>query len=698
MKLVTGARSCALMMTLIAAPAWAQEAPADETWTPEKVVVTGRRGTGYDAKTATVSRSGVPIKETPQSIQVLTPTLIEEQNLTTLADAVVNVSGVVPAQPSEAVLVNPIVRGFESEIFIDGLIGYGDTAVIDPSSLAVVERIEVAKGPTSTLFGGGAGAPVGGLINLVTKSPKDKAAYSATLRGGSFDTFAGTFDVNQPVGEGAAFRFAGEYLDGGDAIDAVDITRLTLNPSARVQIGDATSLEVRGLYNKVEQLEYAGLPAIFMNDPSVDPFRFTSAKNAPKTEIENATVTGVLTHSFSEAVTGQLQVRRYESSFDEIASFPFLSFFPCLGTSCAIIKGRLPIDIGETTVDASLKAEFETGSVKHVMLGGVQYDKTDYIGAIGFDFGPIGILDHANPASDVPYGALPALTSFYDNDYGTTAAYIQDQVTIGERLHILASLRYSALSLTEKLTGIGTDKTWHRLDPRIGAVYDLDDNVSVFAGYATGSRLSLFFSGTSAPVPETSDSYEAGLKLGFADLGLSGTVAVYQLTRQNVPTPDPIIPFASVQTGEQRSRGVEADLIWEPSANWSFLGTFAYTDAEVTKDNAIPVGDGLTRVPPLSGRLAGRYRFTDGDLKGLGLGLGVTAASKAELTIPNTLKSDAYAVVDAQASYEIGKFEVGISVVNLTDARYFTPYQYLGQAVVRPGTPQSATVSVGFKF
>lgn len=225
-----------LLMSTVAAcisiPAFADEqSPKTEpTWTPsETVVVTGRRDQGYATGNARVTRTPVPLIETPQSIQVLTPTLLDEQDLTTLADAVVNISGVVPAQPSEAVLANPIVRGFESEIFVDGLIGYGDTAIIDPSSLAAVDRIEVAKGPTSLLFGGGTGAPVGGLINLVTKAPTGTQAARAGARLGSFETYAAAFDFDQPLGEAAGFRFTGEILDSDDAVDAVEIQRLTLN-------------------------------------------------------------------------------------------------------------------------------------------------------------------------------------------------------------------------------------------------------------------------------------------------------------------------------------------------------------------------------------------------------------------------------------------------------------------------------------
>jgi iron complex outermembrane receptor protein len=119
---------------------------------------------------------------------------------------------------------------------------------------------------------------------------------------------------------------------------------------------------------------------------------------------------------------------------------------------------------------------------------------------------------------------------------------------------------------------------------------------------------------------------------------------------------------------------------------------------EHTRDNAFPIGDGLPRVPGHSGRIAIRYRFLDGGMRGLGVGASVSAASGAELTLPNSYRSDSYVIFDAQASYETGPYRIALSVQNLADDRYFLPYQYLGQAVVRPGAPRSAYLTIGLRF
>ncbi len=695
-----------LAATSLATPALAQEQTPETQpgrWTPGNITVTGTPDS-YAADEASVTRTPVPLMEVPQSIQVITSALIKDQELVTLDEALRNVSGVIPSLPSEVVLVNPIVRGFEAEIFTDGLIGYGDTAVIDPGSLWNVERIEVAKGPTATLFGGGIGSPVGGLINLVSKTANGKTFLDGRVRAGSFATYSIAADAGAAITDSLSARVVAEYQSSEDNIDVVDIERLLIAPSVRFAPSDNTEIVGRFTYTRIAQLEYAGLPAIFIDDPRVDPERFTGATNAPDTEVENLTAQLEWTQRLGDGLTFALRGRRYENDFREFASSPFLAFFPCGAasglndTSCPQIRGRLPASIDEWTVDGSLTAEFTTGAIEHVVLGGVQWDQADYTGATGFDlFNPVP-FDYANPAADFDFFPIPALTQFVANRYETLAAYVQDQLTIGGRLHVLASLRYSRLGLTEITGGAGNDEVYHEWDPRVGITFDVTEGISLFAGYATGSRLSIFFNGTNSPVPERSESWEGGVKFALGDTGLSGTLAAFRLDRSNVPTPDPTTFFTSIQTGEQRSEGVEADFIYEPNPAFSLLASYAYTDARVTADTVIPVGSRLPRVSDHRGRIAARYRFLQGSLEGLELGAGLTAASDSVIALPNGAEVDGFVVADAQASYTIGGIRIGLRVDNLFGTDYFVPYQYFAQDVVRPGNPRSAFVTLGFGF
>ncbi len=284
-----------------------------------------------------------------------------------------------------------------------------------------------------------------------------------------------------------------------------------------------------------------------------------------------------------------------------------------------------------------MTARFRTGPFEHVLLAGVSYDDTHYEGATGFDFTPIGIYDYATEQPRLSFGATPPLTTFLESAYKTLAGYAQIHASWGERVHLLAGGRLSRYTLTEIKGGQGTDDTVNRFDPRIGVTVALSESVSAFAGWSTGSRLSLFFASADGAPPEleTSRSLEGGLKFSTGHWGLSGTLAGFRIVRENVPAPDPASFITSIQTGEQRSIGVEGDLVCEPNPRVSVLLSAAYTNSDVTEDITIPSESGLPRVPVYSGRMAARYRFT-GVLEGLGVGAGVTWASEAELTLPNS--------------------------------------------------------------
>ncbi len=706
-----GAVACAIPFfggPLVLSSLWADGALAETgdesaSWkTREEIIVVGTRDQGYTASEAEVIKGGVPLIEWPQSVQVLNRTLLEEQNLQSLTAALRNISGVVPSHEQESILVNPFVRGQEAEVLLDGLVSYGDTAVIDPASMIAFERVEVAKGPTSTQYGGGVGAPTGGLINLVTKTPRADASYYFGVRGGSFDTQAAEMDVNQPLSDSVAVRLAAEWFESDDMVDEVDVERVTLNPSLFAMLGEGTDLTLRGFYSNVEQLEYAGIPAEVAGLPGVDITQFSGAANAPDTEIENLSMHATLRHAFTDRLTGQLQARYFENSFDEYASFPFLSVFPLDGTEVPIIRGQLPVDTEEYTVDAQLEYQFgAAGDIEHSLLLGLTWDATDYAAGSGFDFSPIGILDYAAPGNDLDFGAIPPVNAVTENEYRTLAVYLQDYISIGEHWRILLSGRLTEYGLEEVEGGTGADESYTEFDPRLGITYRVNRAVSLFAGYATGSRMVPFFTGADsrAPEPEESESWEAGVK--FATDRWTGTVAAFRLDRDNIPQTDLTDPnFGSVQNGEQRSEGVEFDLVWEPSENLSLLANAAYIESEnrtdiVSFDTVFAEGNQLARIPETSGRLAARYRFLDGGLNGLALGLGMTYADEAPLTDANLFYSDDYVVFDLQADYSIGPWVFRLNVVNLFDENYVTPYQYLLQEVIRPGQERSAFFTVG---
>ena len=697
--LAASARGLALCLAT-ASPALAQQT-SDESWTRDVVVVTGQKDSQSAPDAGTTTRTPTPVEEIPQSVQVLTRTLIEEQDLRTISDALVNVSGVAPSKTYEIVLQSPVIRGFRTDYLIDGLPAYGlPSGTVDPGSLVNVERVEVAKGPTATLYGGGAGSPLSGLINLVSKDPTSSFSGYVSARAGSFGTVGVDGDINAPLGDAVQFRMTGAWEQSDSYLDVIDMDKYSLYPTIAFNLSDATRLTLRGQYSRIEQQEYSGLPYELIDDPTVDPFTFAGAEDAPPTVIENALLTADLRHSFSDNLQGQLTIRRYESAFDEFSTFPF-PVVPAAGTTYGFFKAGLPTDVEQTFATASLYATFDAIGASHGLLVGVDVDDTDYVAEIAFE--PLAFIDYADPSTNAAYGAPVTLTDRQTDSMSTLALFVQDQLSIGDRLDLTAGLRWTRLNVHNTYTSFGlsfldTDREYWRVTPRIGATYEIADGLSAFAGYSEGFAGLVAPLGLVNPQPETSQSYEAGFKFFGVIPGLSGTAALYQITRQNVKTADPVIPFASIQTGEQRARGIELDLVYEPTANLSLLANYAYTDAEVTKDNTLPVGDRPARVPEHSGRLAARYRFREGPLGPLEVGAGATFVSDRDLTLPNTSTVDGSVLIDAQATWDFEFATLGLSIVNLTDELSFEPYQYLAGAIVIPTQPRSVFLSLRRAF
>ncbi|MFA4940092.1 TonB-dependent siderophore receptor [Brevundimonas sp.] len=685
-----------------ASPALAQTARADQdaaSWIDE-VVVTGARQ-GYAAAGSTsATRTDTPLIHVPQSVQVITRSLIEEQDARTLADALVNVSGVRATRQEEALLVTPIIRGFPSEIYLDGLpVHTGPNAANEPTSLLGVDRIEVLKGPTATLYGGGLGTPLGGLINVQSTRPTAEAEATVAVRGGSFSTWGAAIDLNQPFGDRVAGRITAEYQTNESWIDLVEGERIAIQPSLSVQLTGQTELLLQGQYNKRDMLEYSGIPAEQAMAGEIDRNAFAGAPvGQPRTEIENTSATATLRHAFSDDMRLAVTGRYYESEIPQYGSFIMPAFSPpdpATPTVYPILTMNMMSGSEEATFDANLWRRVEALGGRHELLIGASYDHTDFYSNMGFSGLSVGDQGLADPAYDLPFGDPQPLILTQTDRYQTLAVYAQDQATYG-RLHLLGAVRYTRLKFRELEQG--TDQTYERWSPRVGATFDLVDGVALYAGYAEGFRAPFGFIGMTTPEPEESRNVEGGLKLALSDLGVSGTLALFEQTRDNIATPDPANPFMSVQTGEQRARGFETDLVWEPSPAVSVLFNYAWTDAEVTHDNTTPIGDTLARIPEHSGRIAARYRFLNGPAKGLSLGAGVTAFSERQVTLPNTITVPGYATIDAQAAYDFDRFSIAVSAVNLGGRDAFDPYQYFGFPVVMPTQPRSAFVTLKARF
>lgn len=648
------------------------------------------------------TRTNTPLIDVPQSVEALNRALIQEQDRRTLADALVNVSGVVPTKSEEILFTSPIVRGFPAEIYSDGLATFGNTtAADDPTSLVGLERINVIKGPNSTMYGGGLGSPLGGLIDLVSERPEQQQldGYIA-LRGGSFGTANPYGDVSIPISANIAARLAGEYQRNDSWVNVLSGDHWSLQPSLSFRLSPKTDLFVQGRFNHRDQLEYSGIPAAQAMAGQIDRDAFAGAPvGQPHTRLDSRMVTLNLDHIFTDSLRWNTSARYYYSQANEHGSFVLPSAYPP-NPATPTLYPILTLDMSNNPVheinfDTNLLASRRALGGRHELLAGVSYDHTNFYSEMGFSGIPVGEENLAHPTYNLLFGPPTPANLTQTDRYQTSAVYGQDQATYG-RLTLTGSLRYTRLDFREREQG--TDVTYNHVSGRVGGTFRVVNGMSLYAAYATAFRGAFGLIVQQAPKPETSANVEGGLKLALSRAHLAGTVAIFNQTRNHVATPDPANFLYSIQTGQQRARGAETDLTWEPLRAFSLLANYAYTQATVTRDNSIPVGDFLQRVPRNSGRIAGRYRIQNRVARGLSFGAGVTAFTKRELTLPNTVTVPGYAAVDAQASYDFSRYTLQVSAVNLTARQTFDPYEYFGFPVVMPNQPVSAFITLKIHF
>ncbi|MBY6240622.1 TonB-dependent siderophore receptor [Methylosinus sp. Sm6] len=684
---------------------------------------------GYQAKTSTATRLATPIRELPMSIEVIPRKLIDDQLAVSQSEAFRNVSGLHATDPLFPGGLGPSLRGMRAERYVDGLPNYYDFGARD--LLASVERIEVLKGPASILFQGGP-SPVGGVVNVVSRMPTEERFAEAGVRAGGYRFVSPYIDVNQPLtaDKSVLFRVTAQYESTHSNIDVLHRRSYSIDPTLKFAPTQDTSLTLQGHVSRRDQADYPGLPATGTIDRSfysVRPTSFLSNAQTPDATSESAGITARLDHRFDETFASFTSFRWTRSRMDEPSQIPFSANTPTYvasplfgnygsPSSFVMLNSILSQQLEEIAVTSNFTAKFDLGPTQHRLLVGGDFnrvwerglfaaayatgrDPSLYGALLGFPQ-PTDFRSPAFPGYVYPQRGQYGYTLFNagNNQYQNSGATVQLQSTLFERLHVLGALRVAMVDIDSHEAAYSPPRTFHTSEakvlPRIGASYDLLDWLSAFGNYSQGLRAVTFFSGPNgaAPHPEGSEQFEAGVKLDGLH-GLSGTLAYFDLKRTNVPTTAPG-SLTQSQSGEWHSSGFEADLVWQPTAELSFLASYAHIDAKISR-NADPrlQGAALNLAPPDSGRLWGNYAF-GGQLRGWSLGAGLYASSGQVVEIAQPWRTSGYVVFDAALAYRHENFTFAVNAKNLGDRRYLVQYPYLsGNVAPAEGRTFFVTVS-----
>lgn len=260
---------------------------------------------------------------------------------------------------------------------------------------------------------------------------------------------------------------------------------------------------------------------------------------------------------------------------------------------------------------------------------------------------------------------------FHSNAFGI---YIQDQIALFDNLKLLLGGRFDIANQTKNaifpLPASTESKQQEVFSPRVGVVYQPIRAISLYASYSQSFVPSQAFNSDIIPLPERGRQYEVGIKADLSDR-LSATLAFYDLTRTNVSTDDPNRPGFSIQVGEQQSQGIELNLAGEILPGWNIIAGYAYTDAQITKDNTFAVGNFLNNVPKHSFNVWTTYEIQSGSLKGFGVGGGVFYTGDRQGDLENTFELPGYFRTDAAIFYKQDRFRAAINFKNLFNVDYF---------------------------
>lgn len=697
--------------------------PKENVQALQEVIIGGNNKNKF-AKKESIYIARLPIKnlENPQVYASIPKELIQEQMAVDLASIAKNVAGAGIPMIANQGRVTFRSRGFDTEPNARNGVAGAAFAMLDPVNL---ERLEVIKGPSATLFGTSISSSYGGLYNRVTKKPYNGVGGEVGFTGGSWNFNRLTFDVNSPINETktALFRLNGATSWEKSFQDQGFTNTLTLAPSFSYQVNDRLSL----LFD-IEFGQAKGTSVVRFNAASTPgrksiadmgfPYNKTFLSNDLPYTTQMLNIFAQANYKISESWTSQTIVSRARSS---------------IGGYITALNGRTDSTLRPnvitgytqfiaTNIQQNFIGDFKVAGLRNRLVVGFDF----YNNYNDFDRVTVNTTAGTATSPDIkfsnPYagriskfkvdslasrgGTLRKETN-RDNTY---SAYFSDVVNLTDRLNIMLSLRANrykfggVYNIVTGLTAGGLNGTGTQTGPynqnnlsqKLGAVYEVSkDHLSVFGNYMNG-----FFnksgqtSDGSALKPEHANQLEFGVKADMFDHKLSGTVSYYDIKVVDVLRDD--LSSANgyqIQDGTQLSRGVEVDLTANPMPGLNIVAGYAYNDSKLTKASATTTGrrPGVSG-PPRSYNFWISYRIPMGELQGLGAGFGGNIASwqyyvnttTSQIIIPS------YAMFDATVFYDRPRYRIGIKVDNLTSEKTWSvrltpqaPARFLGSLALK---------------
>ena len=717
--------SAAAMALCLTAGAQAQTSDSGAQQFVDEIVVTGRAQEFY-LQTAPSLGNKFPgdIREIPQSIQILSEQLIKDQAAVEITDLYRNISSVSVFSYSGVTF-----RGFrQDEIRYDGLLGDPFSGFSVPL-LFDIEQVEIIKGPSGALFGGG---EPGGIINYVTRSPSDDLEGYVTGVAGNYDLYGARGEISGPIDEDGRvlFRVGGAYENTDTFRFNTNKEDIVVAADLEWRLTEATSALFK--FDYVEQdFQGARLRGVPVDGDGnfLTTRRFNTNEETDFQRLEAAVFTASLNHQFTEDLSFTLAGRYIDSQETQNYHENRGDFINDDGVAFARREFRDQMrDIQQYTALAELVYNFDLGATEHTFLIGGEYYRRE-----NKDF--FLRSSDSGRANQLPPNFIVPDLNFFDPDYGNSnpslfdpfveidreidfdqwSFYVQDQIQLTERLTLSLGGRLEGFSedldqvRTNLLTGASdgepVSESDEALTVRTGVVYDVTDNIATYFNYSTG-----FTPQGAASQPDTDDAvpfapergrlFEAGTKVDLFSDAVYLQLAAYQINKTNLLVPDPSLDADTgdlVAIGEARSRGIELDIVGDITDEWTFTLSYGYNDTVILEggDEIINVADGSNEFANAPDHQLGFW--TRYDIAPINSAIAFGGQYVSEQVSLSSQRVQPYAIFDASWITTWRNLQFQINARNLFD-KVYAESGFLARTGHFPGEPRTFRAEVTARF
>ncbi|CAI8904920.1 Ferripyoverdine receptor [Pseudomonas fluorescens] len=651
---------------------------------------------------STSTATGLPlsIRETPQSVTVITRQQMDDRGVQSIGDALRNTPGI-STQKYDSDRTEFSARGFAITNFqydgvnipYDGVYGENPNNGDDASSL---DRIEIVKGATGLMTGSGDPSAT---VNLIRKKPTKefKASISGTV--GYWDAYRSVGDISGSLNDSGSVRgrFVGAYSDKNSYQDHYSqkkdlfygILEADLTPDTLLTFGvDKSSTTPRGS-------SWTGNPVYFSDGGRTDfPRHFNPGADWSRRDFDDITYFASLEQALANDWKFMASVDQKTTDHDtRLASASGGNPDRATGEGMFLYWGRWEGHRVQNTADVNVTGPFTLGGREHELVAGFMASHSRQTGATydtsAFELVPGSIYDWSG---DLPEQNFPK-NGKYERTQSQNGLYLATRLHATDDLSIILGSRLSTFKYNEDYSyypGAGLDDTHASykehgvVTPYAGVVYDLDDTYSAYASYTSIYQPQTYKDATGSTLaPVEGASYEAGLKAAYFDGRLNASLAFFRIEQDNVAESIGTNPVTNEGIYKAidgaTTKGVELELAGEAAEGWNLSAGYTYArtrDADEQRIFGFPLA---TSKPEHVVRTFTTYRLPGAlDQVTIGGGISWQSAFYGKIYSPTTggdtrIKQGGYTLVDLMSRYQFNEnLSFTVNANNVFDKRYLT--------------------------